>query len=604
MSKIDYVTRESGLPRLFTAESEWDFLETEEILQEYPYILDSMKREKYYLENELCSFFDEILFENKVVGFATFQMRNLETLLLTECFILPEFRGKRLFFDEICKMYFVGPEFGILQPTRNVVQLLLDYAFAKNFNDDIVVSAIEFHFDDYDAKSTKNRELDEDEMEPSNFYDLSITSTVFVDGDEVIYHGLLENDLRKGNERKKLDDVYFTNLKKLFADNADEMNRLAIELKDELPQFQLGFDEYVGRGEGLSELMQNMVDENLITFKEAHSIKDQLTREYDSGELTDDMVEQRLLSLLAIDEPSFENMGEFRQLLDSDEMAGSDMSVITDFIDLIGDNDELGNDILKALIAGDESAFQNTITKAMANDDEFMNNFLDLANHYGGESEDEYYMDEFEDNCYKLDNTEYGKDYPVSYDRQMYHLLDSLNMGADYFMAMNFIESEISSYEMLTQLMLQSGLIKTEGKKIDWINRGDSFKKDDLKEILRENNLKISGSKPELLKRLADNNVAYGETFKITDEGKKYLKEFSWIEFYEEFLYDFDFDDFYKYKDNHEGKLIDLSLNYLNEHIDLARRIDDVEYLENCVLTKKIISDEGNKFLSDLNIPG
>ena len=604
MSKIDYVTRESGLPRLFTAESEWDFLETEEILQEYPYILDSMKREKYYLENELCSFFDEILFENKVVGFATFQMRNLETLLLTECFILPEFRGKRLFFDEICKMYFVGPEFGILQPTRNVVQLLLDYAFAKNFNEDIVVSAIEFHFDDYDAKSTKNRELDEDEMEPSNFYDLSITSTVFVDGDEVIYHGLLENDLRKGNERKKLDDVYFTNLKKLFSDNADEMNQLAIELKDELPQFQLGFDEYVGRGEGLSELMQNMVDENLITFKEAHSIKDQLTREYDSGELTDDMVEQRLLSLLAIDEPSFENMGEFRQLLDSDEMAGSDMSVITDFIDLIGDNDELGNDILKALIAGDESAFQNTITKAMANDDEFMNNFLDLANHYGGESEDEYYMDEFEDNCYKLDNTEYGKDYPVSYDRQMYHLLDSLNMGADYFMAMNFIESEISSYEMLTQLMLQSGLIKTEGKKIDWINRGDSFKKDDLKEILRENNLKISGNKPELLKRLSDNNVAYGETFKITDEGKNYLKEFSWIEFYEEFLYDFDFDDFYKYKDNHEGKLIDLSLNYLNEHIDLARRIDDVEYLENCVLTKKIISDEGNKFLSDLNIPG
>ena len=603
MSKIDYVIRESGLPRLFAAESEWDFLETEEILEEYPYILDSMKREKYYLENELCSFFDEILFENKVVGFATFQLRNMKTLLLTECFILPEFRGKRLFFDEICKMYFVGPEFGILQPTRNVVQLLLDYAFAKNFNDDIVVSAIEFHFDDYDAKSTKNRELDEDEMEPSNFYDLSITSTVFVDGDEVIYHNLLENDLRNGNERKKLDDAYFTNLKKLFSDNADEMNRLTIELKEELPQFQLGFDEYVGRGEGLSELMQNIVDENLITFEEARSIKDQLTREYDSGELTDDMVEQRLLSLLAIDEPSFENMGEFRQLLDSDEMAGSDMSVITDFIDLIGDNDELGNDILKALIAGDESAFQNTITKAMANDDEFMNNFLDLANHYGGESEDGYYMDEFEDNCYKLDNTEYGKDYPVSYDRQMYHLLDSLNRGADYFMAMNFIESEISSHEMLTQLMLHSGLIKTEGKKIDWINRGDSFKKDDLKEILRENNLKISGNKPELLKRLSDNNVAYGETFKITDEGKNYLKEFSWIEFYEEFLYDFDFDDFYKYKDNHEGKLIDLSLNYLNEHIDLARRIDDVEYLENCVLTKKIISDEGNKFLIDLNIP-
>ena len=129
------------------------------------------------------------------------------------------------------------------------------------------------------------------------------------------------------------------------------------------------------------------------------------------------------------------------------------------------------------------------------------------------------------------------------------------------------------------------------------------FKKDELKELLRENNLKVTGNKPELLKRLADNNVAYGETFKITQKGKDYIKEFSWIEFYEDFLYDFDFDDFYKYLDTHEGKLKDVSLKYLDEHIALARQKEDNEYLETCIFTKKLILDEGDEFIIDLGIP-
>lgn len=597
MSKIDYVIREGGSSNLISAESEFDFLITEDILKNYPYILDSMDKEEYYIENEFCSFFDELIFENKVVGFATYNTRNDKVLLLTECFILPEFRGNRVFFYELCKMIFVGPEFGILQPTRDIVELLLRYSFAKDISENIVVSAIEFYFDDFDARSNKNSEFDEDKMPASNLYDLSINSTIFVDGDEIIYHDLLENDLRKHGKRKELTKDYFKNIKEFFEANDDEINDLISQLKDELPQVEFGFNEVVGRGEGLSEFMQAMVDDDLISYEEALAIKDQLTKEYDSGEITDGNVDERLVSLLTQNQLLFSDFKEFKDVLDDEDIDDEDANVIKDFFDIIGDNEELGNDILQAVLTDNQEAFSNIILNAMGDDEKFMDDFLDLANECGDGAQD-IFIDDYPQ--YKLDDTEYGKDYPVSYDMDIYHILDAMdNVNNDF--EMMFIQMELSSNNWLSSLMLSSGLIKIEGVDIDWINRASEFKKDELKEILRENGLKVSGNKKELLKRLADNNVTYGESFKITQKGKNYLNEFSWIQYYEEFLDEFDFNDFYRYLDNHEGKLKDISLMYLDEHIALARQNEDMEYLENCIISKKIISDKADEFLSDLN---
>ena len=144
MSNVNYVIHEDGMPVMISAESDFDSMDTEEILKDYPYIIESMNNEEYYLENEMCFVFEELVYENKVVGFATFELHDQLTLVLTECYVLPEFRGKQIFFNEICKMIFSAPQFGILQPTRNLVELLIDYSFAKKVNDDIVVSGIDF----------------------------------------------------------------------------------------------------------------------------------------------------------------------------------------------------------------------------------------------------------------------------------------------------------------------------------------------------------------------------------------------------------------------------------------------------------------------------
>ncbi|MBR1611270.1 MAG: hypothetical protein IJ672_07315, partial [Methanobrevibacter sp.] len=254
---------------------------------------------------------------------------------------------------------------GILQPTRNIVELLISYAFAKNFSEDIVVSAIDFYFDDFDAVSSKNRELDDEEMSSSNFYDLSINSTIFVDGDEIIYHNLLENDLLKNGPRKELNGEYFDNLKIVFSKNKDELDELVVELKQELPQVEFGFDEIVGRGEGLSEFMQNMVNVSVVTYEEAIGIKKQLTDEYDAGELSDDNVDQRLISLLVDEPPQFEDFSEFKEVLSDFGSDDEEAEVINEFFNMIGDNEELGNNVLQAILTDDAEYFQNLIINAI-----------------------------------------------------------------------------------------------------------------------------------------------------------------------------------------------------------------------------------------------
>ena len=96
MSEIEYKIRKDGNPVMFAAESESEPLDTDMVLDEYPYIQEDMYEENYRLKNLLCMVFDEIVFENKVVGFATYDIRDNSEFMMTECYILPEFRGKRL----------------------------------------------------------------------------------------------------------------------------------------------------------------------------------------------------------------------------------------------------------------------------------------------------------------------------------------------------------------------------------------------------------------------------------------------------------------------------------------------------------------------------
>ena len=625
MSKANYVIREDGMPVMITAETDFDFIDSEEILNDYPYITESMNEEEYCLENELCFAFDELLYENKVVGFATFEL-NDQTLMLTECYILPEFRGKQIFFNEICKMIFSAPEFGILQPTRNVVELLIDYSFAKKVSDDIVVSGIDFYFNDLDAKSNKREEISH-ELPLSNYYDLGICSTILVDVGEVIYHDMLENDLGKYGVRKELTEDYFKDTAELFFKNQNEFKKIILELKEELPQEKWGYDVIVGEGEGLSEFMQGIVDNEVVSYDRALEIKQQLITEYESGEITDDDIDERLTALLLGEMPDSMLFEGFQEFLDSPEADGEDMQIMKGFFDAIGDNEELGASIFNAILSDDESEFENLIVNAMNNNEEFSNRFLELADGYdenelqlpdgdyldisslGLNLDSPYPIAEMmwgpNDEKYKLDDTYYGKDYPISHDIYVFRILKSLKKHNNLKIAMAIagMKGSMTSHAVESQLFMQD-LISDEVNYDNWDEFAhDSLTIKDLKNILRKNNLKISGKKQELIDRIAENQISLDEFRSdkaiLTPDGEEFLQQNLWIEFYDKFLGKFDFNDFVKYLDNNDGEFIELSLKYLQEHLKLAESENNSIYAADCIIAQEMISKTGNDFFKD-----
>lgn len=623
MSKVNYVIREDGMPLMISGESEFDFIETADALKNYPYIIESMNNEEYYLENDICFIFDELIYENKVVGFATFELYDQSVLMLTECYILPEFRGKQIFFNEISKMIFSAPQFGILQPTRDIVELLIRYSYAKNVTDDIVASGIDFYFNEWDAKSNKRDEISADIL-LSNFYDLKICSSIIAYDDEIIYHDLLENDLRKYGERKELSEDYFKDLSKLFFKNKDEFEKLINELKEELPQEELGFDEIIGEGEGLSELMQGIVDNEIISYDRALEIKQQLLQEYECGEITDEDMDKRLTELILDDVNGLGLFEDFQDTLDLIETNDEDSEAIKGFFELIGDNEELSENIFKAMLLDDENEFENLIINEMNNNEEFFNKFVGLVESYNEnelQSPEEEYLDLDSlglnldspypiaemmwgpnDNGYKLDDTYYGKDYPISHDIYMFRVLKSLKKHNNLKIALATagMKGSMTSQSVESLLFMQD-FITDEVNYDNWDEFAhDSLNVNDLKNILRENNLKISGKKQDLIDRIAENQIPLdefrSEKVTLTENGDEFLQENKWIDFYDTFLNKFDFNDFVKYLDNNEGEFIELSLKYLEQHLKLAKKEDNDIYLADCIMAHDIISKAGREF--------
>uniref|UniRef100_UPI003890CDFE hypothetical protein n=1 Tax=Methanobrevibacter sp. TaxID=66852 RepID=UPI003890CDFE len=124
-----------------------DYLDVESILKkDYEYIYESILNEGFILENKLGDVFKEILFENKVVGFAFCELNSQTNFVLNEIYILPEFRGNSLFLLEINILLAAGNSLSILQPTKNLVELLIHYGFAFKLSENIVASAISFNF--------------------------------------------------------------------------------------------------------------------------------------------------------------------------------------------------------------------------------------------------------------------------------------------------------------------------------------------------------------------------------------------------------------------------------------------------------------------------
>ena len=167
------------------------------------------------MENNWGDVFKEILFENKVVGFTFYELNSPTNFILNEIYILPEFRGNSLFLLEINILLVAGNSLTILQPTKNIVEILIHYGLAYKLSENIVASAISFDFKNEDVLSNSNEEFDDEQIMSSNIYDLDIRSILLLmdistPGWNIIYyHEELENDFKRYGKRKPLNKSYF-----------------------------------------------------------------------------------------------------------------------------------------------------------------------------------------------------------------------------------------------------------------------------------------------------------------------------------------------------------------------------------------------------------
>ena len=114
-----------------------------------------------------------------------------------------------------------------------------------------------------------------------------------------------------------------------------------------------------------------------------------------------------------------------------------------------------------------------------------------------------------------------------------------------------------------------------------------------MKEFLESHGKDSSGTKKYLIQKIAKSDLPLEEfisekTF-LSKKAYDFLKEYEWIEFYLDNLYYFDFLDFEDYLIGHTGSFEEIALHYLDEHIVIAHKSLDFEYLIRTYCAKSVI---------------
>ena len=305
MEKTNYLIRENNTQKVYLTE---DTLEITLILNEdYPYIMDSIRKENFILKSEKCNLFKELVFDNKVVGFCSYDFsREFMTAALNNIYVLPEFRGNSLFKEEIEKTMIEHNKPSIMEPTRLIIELLIKYGYAKKINDSIVASAIELIVPGEHVIT--NKEIKNEEELSTHFYDLNICAPIhLLDMDNCIiaYSLTLNDDIIRYDcieNRSKINDDYFKQIKELFIEKEEEILKILVELEENLPLKEFSLEEIIGNDDELSPYIETLIDDAHITYSKALEIKEQIKEEYEAGMILNESLLIRLAYLFNIPE--------------------------------------------------------------------------------------------------------------------------------------------------------------------------------------------------------------------------------------------------------------------------------------------------------------
>jgi DNA-binding ferritin-like protein (Dps family) len=293
---MDIIHKEDNTQKVFLTEKT---LNVTDILRDYyPYLLDSIKKEGIILKYDECNLFKELVFDKKVVGFCTYDYsREFITAALSNIYVLPEFRGNSIFANELEKTMEEHNKPSIMEPTRLVVELLIKHGFAKNVNENIVASALEFVIPGNHVLS--NSEYHNEELS-THFYDLDICSSIHVLDLQkgcVAYSSPLNYDIIHYDAPNHISDEYLGEITDFFKSHDVEIMNAVLDLEENLPIKQYSLEEVIGDEDNFSQYIETLIDDDHVTYQKALDIKNQIKEEYEAGMILNESLLIRLAYL-------------------------------------------------------------------------------------------------------------------------------------------------------------------------------------------------------------------------------------------------------------------------------------------------------------------
>ena len=312
-----------------------DNLMLDELLDNnYSEILKAIKKEGYNLDFLEYDVFQEITFENQVVGFMSFKKLPLikNHYAIMETYIIPEFRGNNLLFKSLLSLCLLDNyEFFPRKPTRAFINVLLKNDFAMELDSDFIISYFKFIVD-VCHEIYKNPSIKRFYKKPAkpiqykaNLFDWELCSVMFTDSflDLIKNHDFFalteprKYDFKKHNCRKKLKKVnkkYIDEKYSIWDDNEVEIDEFRIKKDMELHEL-FSIDNMVGSEDKLSDDFIVKLSKFNLSKEDGFKIREHIVNKMELGQLNGKSYYQRVLYLLNY----FENIE--KETKDYDESA-------------------------------------------------------------------------------------------------------------------------------------------------------------------------------------------------------------------------------------------------------------------------------------------
>lgn len=516
----------------------------EDILKsKYDSIYDSMIEEKFVLNVDNCNIFNEIRFKEKVVGFSTYTIINDSHLLLTNIYILPSFRGNKLFNKELSRILEEGYVVSIHEPNKIVVTALVNYGYAEKVNDTLVVSAINFNIA-IENIVPKNSQLNRDVfLNLTNLYDLDLCASLLfnIENNETfeVHYAISEHDNEKVSLESKdiFNKDYFENIVNILTRRDLEIERRLLLLRENLPSVNLEIKELFSSD--LADIFMDYVNEGLVTLDEIKKIKQQLFIDLTRSTIRKQSIHLRLNYLVS-------NLHNTKEKDDSiknpcpycnEELDYSRRYCVSCGYDIFNDvNVKNKNKYLYHDVLTETLSYKYSLNNIIEKKDEFNEEYLiSLAI------------------CYIIDNLNIKNYYSI------------FNMAADNY---NILDID------LRRFMHKKGYITYDVLESSWSEEGQEFSVSELKNILLENNIKQSGNKTELIERIKSNislTKIRSKVPKITELGFQFKEDCKTILYHNKYLKNYVYEEFEEFFASSEKTSInEITLDFLNQHIEKA----------------------------------